>query len=100
MRSNHLYYDVVLDGHTLVTALKDEGATNTFMSEGLAKTVGLDKYAKDLIAGETDNFRGMSGSAVACSGKLVDVPIQLGTLKTKLPTCYLTPEEGFFFSLG
>jgi NADPH-dependent ferric siderophore reductase len=39
MRSTHLNIDIVL-GEYLVTAVKDEGAANSFISKGLAEKMG------------------------------------------------------------
>jgi hypothetical protein len=37
---NHFYIDIVL-GNNLITALKDEGAANSFITLGLVKACGL-----------------------------------------------------------
>ncbi len=38
--SRHIHYDIVLGGEALVTAVKDEGAVNSFMSEAMARELG------------------------------------------------------------
>jgi hypothetical protein len=62
--SKHFYYDVLVNNQTLVTMIKDEGATNSFMSKGLADAIGMEPFTKVLSKGETENFRGMSGTTI------------------------------------
>lgn len=99
IRTNHVYIDVVA-ADVLLTAMKDEGATNSFISRGLAQVCGLLIYSRPLSPREGSNFRGVGGGTVPMDGKLVDVPLQVGDIDFTLPTLYITPENAHSFSLG
>jgi hypothetical protein len=42
LSTDHFFIDIVL-GNNLITALKDEGAANTFITKGLVEACGLKK---------------------------------------------------------
>lgn len=77
----------------MLTAYKDEGAVNSFLSIKTAKEMGLTDQMKPLSEGETITFTSMGGSEVPCVGKIANLPLQVGSIDTKVKLMYVTPEN-------
>lgn len=58
-----------------MTAMKDEGASNSFISRGLARLCGFLDNMTSLYPREGDNFRGVGGGSVPMVGKLCKVEL-------------------------
>jgi hypothetical protein len=73
IHSRHIHYDLVLGGDALLTAMKDEGAANCFISETLVDELEWRDVVQPLTTSETKNFSGMGGAAVPVIGKLCHI---------------------------
>ncbi len=56
-----------------MTAMKDEGAANSFISLGLVKQLQWEDAVQQLPDTETKHFSGMGGSDIPLKGKLTHI---------------------------
>ena len=67
---NHFYIDIVL-GNNLISALNDEGATNSFITVGLVKACGLHEQMIHDKAG-SEGFTNSDGGPIEIVGAIRD----------------------------
>ena len=67
---NHFYIDIVLENN-LITALKDEGAANSFITAGLVKACGLYEQMIHDKAG-SEGFTNVDGGPMEIVGAIRD----------------------------
>jgi hypothetical protein len=67
-----------------VTAVKDEGAVNSFISKGLVDKMGYTSLVKALNEREEGAFIGMGGTNIPCVGKLCGIPMQIGSINFRI----------------
>jgi hypothetical protein len=95
---NHFFIDIVL-GNNLITALKDEGAANSFITQGLVKACGLyDQMIFDKSGSE--GFTNADGGLMEILGVIRNANLQIGDIDYTLKVVYVTPELHHFFILG
>ena len=98
LSTDHFYIDIVL-GNSLITALKDEGATNSFITKGLVDACYLEKSMTLDIRG-SEIFTNADGEFMDLIGSIRDVSLQIGDIDYKLDVIYITPEQHRFFMVG
>lgn len=81
-------------GHMVVSVLMDSGSTHNFVSEKLAKIVGL----KPLSDGRFEVVEA-SGEKLVSLGKCTDAKLNLQGVPIYI-VCYLLPPEGYDVVLG
>lgn len=86
-------------GNSLITALKDEGATNSFITKGLVDACYLEKSMTLDIRG-SEIFTNADGEFMDLIGSIRDVSLQIGDIDYKLDVIYITPEQHRFFMVG
>ena len=83
----------------MITALKDEGAANTFITLGLVEACGLKgRVIRDIKGSE--GFTNADGGPMELIGTIRNAHLQIGDIDYKLDVIYVTPEEHKFFIIG
>lgn len=73
MPPNHFYIDVVL-GDNLATALKDEGAANSYITRGLVYSCRIEQELLN-DKGDSEDFTGPDGSRTKKIGTIRNVKL-------------------------
>ena len=100
VNSTHQFIDVILNDDYLVTALKDEGAANTFISTELLKAMNCKHLVEAMPTAGEPQMTGMGGKTIQIYGRMRDVPFQIGTVKTTIPTLYILERRDKFLCMG
>ena len=98
LSADHFFIDIVL-GNNLITALKDEGAANTFITKGLVEACRLKKQVDSDISG-SEGFTNLDGGPMEIVGTIRNAHLQIGDIDYKLDVIFITPERHKFFIIG
>ena len=98
LSTDHFFIDIVL-GNSLITALKDEGASNSFITKGLVDACDLERSMTSDVRG-SERFTNADGGLMDLIGSIKNVSLQIGDIDYKLDVIYVTPEPHRFFIIG